>query len=231
MPIEAIIFDMDDLMIYSYPLHMSALEKAFQYFERGIAFDVGPKKLSVEERSGFFGRRISDIIDYLSNKYHVDTASNQLLEAYESYILEELKSVKEMPGLSMLVGVLMEAGYRIALASSASKKKIDTVLHALGLSGVFEIIVSGEDDIKHGKPDPEIFLTAAAKLKLPPEQTLVLEDAKNGVEAAKRAGAYCIGVHNRFVVKSLGVRQDLSSADLEVEGLSEVKVEYIKNIT
>ena len=101
-------------------------------------------------------------------------------------------------------------------------------MEKLGLIKIFEKIVSGEDEVKHGKPAPDIFLRAAEKIGVKPEECLVLEDAKNGVDAAKAAKMRCIGVHNKFTYNRLGIKQDLSKADLEVDELSEISLDDLK---
>jgi beta-phosphoglucomutase-like phosphatase (HAD superfamily) len=135
-----------------------------------------------------------------------------------------------MPGLFELVDGIGKVGYNLAIASSAPRKKIDIVLEKLGLGDKYEQIVSGEDEVKLGKPFPDIFLKAAEKLKMPASNIVVLEDAQNGVEAAKAAGMYCIGVHNKFTYEKLGIRQDLSKADIQVESLKDITVDLVNSI-
>jgi beta-phosphoglucomutase-like phosphatase (HAD superfamily) len=77
----------------------------------------------------------------------------------------------------------------------------------------FQSIVSGEE-VSHGKPAPDIFLEAAQRLAVPPEECVVIEDSQNGVEAAVQAGMYCIAVPNRFTTA-----QDFSRAHMRVPDL------------
>ena len=81
------------------------------------------------------------------------------------------------------------------------------------------------DDVKRGKPDPEIFLTAAEKLGIPPASCLVIEDARNGVKAAKAAGMRCIGLQNLN-----SGNQDLSEADLVIGNFNELNLDIIKGL-
>lgn len=134
-----------------------------------------------------------------------------------------------MPGLIPLVNSLSENGYTLAVASSSIRPKIDIVLNKLDLIEKFRIIVSGEE-IKHGKPAPDIFLRAAEKTGIEPVRSLVLEDATNGVLAAKAAGMFVIGVHNRFTYERLGLKQDLSKADLEAGSLEEITPSTISGL-
>jgi beta-phosphoglucomutase len=84
------------------------------------------------------------------------------------------------------------------------------MLRALGLEGFFDVTVSGEDVTK-GKPDPEVFLVAAARVGVPPAHCIVVEDAAAGVEAARRAG-----------MQSIGVGDALGAADVTVSSLAEL---------
>ncbi len=95
-------------------------------------------------------------------------------------------------GLVPLPERLASGGWLQAIASSAPRENIDAVPAVIGLGFVFEIIVSAED--VRGKPDPQVFLTAAARLGSALGRSIVVEDAPAGVEAARRAGMPSIGV-------------------------------------
>ena len=99
-----------------------------------------------------------------------------------------------LPGAAEWVGRLREASWPQAIASSAPRANIDTVLDVLGLAGCFQALVSAEDVTK-GKPDPQVFLTAAERLAQPPPRCIVVEDSAAGVEGARRAGMRSIGVN------------------------------------
>jgi beta-phosphoglucomutase len=91
---------------------------------------------------------------------------------------------------------LQRGKWRQAVASSAPRANIDVVLEVIGLVRCFQAIVSAED-VTAGKPDPQVFLTAASRLETPPAQCVVVEDAAAGVEAARRAGMHSIGVSRK----------------------------------
>jgi beta-phosphoglucomutase len=98
-----------------------------------------------------------------------------------------------LPGAADWVRRLHQENWRQAIASSAPRANLDVVLEVIGLAGCFQAIVSAED-VTAGKPDPQVFLTAASRLETPPSQCIVVEDARAGVEAARRAGMRSIGV-------------------------------------
>jgi len=130
-----------------------------------------------------------------------------------------------MPGLYDLVDSLKSAGYRIAIASSSILDHIKMVLQGLKLEDKFDVVVSG-DQVKHSKPNPEIYLTAATALGVKPEESLALEDASSGVQAAKNAGMMCIAVPNEYTRDG-----DFSRADLIVSGLGDISVNTVKTLS
>lgn len=98
-----------------------------------------------------------------------------------------------LPGAAAWIARLSREGWRQAVASSAPRLNIEAMLEAVGLRRHFSVLVAAEDVLR-GKPDPEVFLKAAAGLDVPPERSIVVEDAVAGIEAARRAGMPSIGV-------------------------------------
>jgi HAD superfamily hydrolase (TIGR01509 family) len=149
--------------------------------------------------------------EHMSNQFF-----DKLLPVVESEPLEP------MPGLPELIHKLKENGIQLALASSSRRSKIDIVLRKLDLDSAFDAIVSGEDEIQHGKPAPDIFLEAARKLGKQPSECMAFEDAKNGVASINAARMFSIGIHNQVSEQNLGLRQNLSEANLQVNSLAEL---------
>ena len=123
-----------------------------------------------------------------------------------------------LPGARELLKELRERKVKIALASSSKNAK--KVLEKIGLRNVFDVIVDGYD-IKRAKPDPEIFLLSAERLKKNPSQCVVIEDAQAGITAAKRAGMYAVGI---------GDPQILKGADIVVKGVYELDANRLLNL-
>jgi beta-phosphoglucomutase len=98
-----------------------------------------------------------------------------------------------LPGAAEWLTRLHATGWRQAIASSAPRRNVEVMLRALRLEPYFDAMVSSED-VSHGKPDPEVFMTAASRLGVAPPRCIVVEDAPAGIEAAKRGGMRCIGV-------------------------------------
>jgi beta-phosphoglucomutase len=98
-----------------------------------------------------------------------------------------------LPGAAEWLRRLRDGGWRQAIASSAPRENVDVVLRVLGLERMFGARVAAED-VRHGKPAPDVFLTAAARLGVAPARCVVVEDAEAGVEAARRAGMRSVAV-------------------------------------
>jgi HAD superfamily hydrolase (TIGR01509 family) len=101
-----------------------------------------------------------------------------------------------LPGAAEWTQRLASDGWLQAIASSAPRENIDAVLAVIGLGSVFQAMVSAED-VTLGKPDPQVFLTAASRLGSVPARSIVVEDAAAGIEAARRAGMPSIGVSRK----------------------------------
>lgn len=109
---------------------------------------------------------------------------------------------------------LLKRGHRVALASSSPRERVNRSLDAIGLSGRFHFVVAG-DEVALGKPDPEIFLTAAIGLGVDAAACVAVEDAPSGIRAAKAAGMRVVAVE-----RGLFPRTDLLDADVVVPRLT-----------
>lgn len=107
--------------------------------------------------------------------------------------LAEARGLQPLPGAREWLVALREAGWKQSIASSAPRENVEVMLRVLDLTQYLDAIVSAED-VTRGKPDPQVFLAAAAKLAVPPERCIVVEDAAAGVEGARRGGMKSIGV-------------------------------------
>ena len=110
---------------------------------------------------------------------------------------------------------------KTALATSAAEERMKIILQMTGLEYQFDTVISAAS-IKNSKPDPEIFLTAAKKMSIKPEDCLVIEDSINGVKAAKNAGMKCIGFDRNG-------EQDLSDADILINSFYENNIVHVIN--
>ena len=125
--------------------------------------------------------------------------------------LAERHGLTPLPGAAEWLRSLHTAGWKQAIASSAPRANIAVMLRALGVDRELDAIVAAED-VSVGKPDPQVFLKAAAALSVPAHRCVVVEDAAAGIEAARRAG-----------IKSIGVNRHVPlDADIAVTSLTEL---------
>ena len=137
---------------------------------------------------------------------------------YEIYAEIVKEQLKPLPGVHDFISQARNKGLKLGLASSADNTKIEINLREIGLpSATFDAVVSG-DDVTNKKPDPEIFLATAHKLGIAPADCIVVEDAINGVAAAKAAGMRCLALTTSFTPKELAAADWIAGtlADVDV---------------
>jgi sugar-phosphatase len=105
-------------------------------------------------------------------------------------------------GVSAFVRLLAAEGVPRAVATSASRQDVESLLSEIGVRGYFDVVVTA-DDVRWGKPNPEVYLRAAEGLGLPPRRCLVFEDSIVGIHAARNAGMRVIGVATAHAVREL----------------------------
>jgi HAD superfamily hydrolase (TIGR01509 family) len=203
--VQAVIFDMDGVIVDSEPYSMQALIDVLRHY------GIDPTEEDIRRS---YGRRIrDDFRDYFSRygvPAHLETAVAQKEARYYHLAAGHLQP---FPGVMPLLKRLHDDGYALALASSGDRVKVAFGMQALGLDGTFETVVCG--NVTHSKPDPEIYLLTAQRLGILPTGCVAIEDAPAGVEAAKRAGMRCIAVTNSVA------REQLLQADLIVASLAD----------
>lgn len=145
----------------------------------------------------------------------VEECMKGMEEEREKMIRQE--GYRAIPGTIPLIQDLYDRGIPLAVASSSSLSEIEKVTKYLNVRKYFAKIVSGIDECEHAKPFPDVFLKAARKLDVKPENCLVIEDSSNGALAAKRAGMRVIGFRNQECGN-----QALESADYVVTTIEDV---------
>jgi beta-phosphoglucomutase len=208
--IRAVVFDMDGVLTDSEPLINRAAVSMF--LELGLT--VRP-----EDFLPFVGagedRYIGGVAEAYAFPLDLPSAKRRTYEIYLQLVPTELRS---FPGAQALVSQCRAAGLRTAVASSADAIKVSANLDKIGLPArTWDAVVVGEDVVAK-KPAPEIFLLAARRLGLPPGACVVVEDAPNGIRAAKAAGMRCVAVAQSFCVEKL------AGADLVRGSIAEVLV-------
>ncbi len=189
MPVGAVLWDMDGTLVDSEEFHWLSWRDTMAAEGRPITRD---------QFVVTFGQRNDSILPHWLGAgatpdriQHIGNAKEVL---YRKLVRDS--GIAALPGAAEWVRRLHQEKWRQAVASSAPRANVDVVLEVTGLAGCFQAVVSAED-VTAGKPDPQVFLTAASRLEMPPGQCVVVEDAPAGVEAARRAGMRSIGVSRK----------------------------------
>lgn len=183
---RAVIFDMDGILVDSEPF--------WQQAEREVFADLG-LELGPADMSRTIGLRIEEVVAFWHRRHPWRAPS---LEQVASDIVDRVIALvrekgKLLAGVSGALESIRARGLPLAVASSSSRRLIETVLSRFDLDAVFSAVASAEDET-HGKPHPAVFLTAASALGAAPPDCLVIEDSLNGVIAAKAARMKCLAV-------------------------------------
>lgn len=183
--IKAVIFDLDGTLVDSEPNYYTADREFLQ--EYGIDFTPELHKKSV-------GMGTFELVKWLKREHRItEPFSSMVKKKNQIYLRIARNQTRPFPEMVKLLYYLEERAYVLALASGSSKQVIDEILTGVGLEGYFKTTVSSEE-VFRGKPLPDIFLEAAKRLDVAPENCFVIEDSVFGVTAAKDAGMYCAAV-------------------------------------
>ena len=188
--IRAVIFDMDGVLTDSEPLINAAAIAMFK--EKGLV--VKP-----DDFLPFVGTGEERYVAGVAEKYDFPldppAAKRRTYEIYLDLVPSQLEA---FPGVLELVNACRSAGLLVAVASSADEVKVRANLEKIGLPMQFwDVVIAGEA-VRNKKPAPDIFLIAAERLGVDPRECVVVEDAVNGVQAAKAAGMRCVAVAHTF---------------------------------
>ncbi|HEY3375839.1 MAG TPA: HAD family phosphatase [Candidatus Aquicultor sp.] len=183
MDIRAFIFDIDGTLVDTTMFHIQSWMQAFE--KSGIelyADDIQPQ----------IGRRAVEIAQALLPEAGQDAAQTIVEEKWRIY-KQYLPAVKPFPGVKELFTLLKERGIKTALATSTIRRDADYYSDLLSIKSMLDAVVTGEDT-QRSKPDPEIFLKAAAELNVSPEHAVVVGDSPHDIKAGVAAGMFTIGV-------------------------------------
>jgi len=216
--LEAVIFDMDGVIINSEPLHYKANQDLFDK----LGFSVPST-----EYSNYIGISNEKMWEDLKSKYDLNEDLEDLTEKQRKHtnkFIQDNMNGNEIPGIKKILEELKDTKIKTAIASSSTRDLIETVIKGYDLCEYFDVIVSG-DDVKKGKPNPDIFILAAEKLSVNIKKCVVIEDSTNGVNGAKKSGAKCIGFNNP---DSPG--QNLRNADIIINKFDVLNFDLINSL-
>ena len=214
--LQGVVFDFDGLIADTeWPEYRAVAE---QFELRGLSFP--PEAWAHVIGSSWKVDWISDLEQRLGQ-----TVDRQAVLTRHAQRKAELRvGLRPLPGVLQLLDAVAEAGLRVAVASSSPRSWVEPRLEELALRSYFPIIRT-LDDVSAAKPAPELFLAACHALGIEPARAVALEDSANGATAAKAAGMRCIAVPNRLT-KFL----DLSHADVVLDSLEEVTIEFLTSL-
>lgn len=206
--IQAVVFDLDGLLIDSEPLQL----RAWDAYLRQHGAELSPELLQ-----RMLGLRLVDSAELVARELELPATTAEVAAARDALFLATVPgNVRAMPGALELIAELRRRGRRLALATSGHRRYVDLALESAGLAGLFDVEVTGEM-VALGKPAPDTYLRAAELLQLEPRQCLALEDAPNGVTSAKAAGMWCVAVPGEHTPSAR-----FRSADAVVSSLRDV---------
>ena len=224
--LRAVIFDFNGIIVDDEPIHFTLFQRVFA--EEGIVLNEAvyyQRYLGFDDRGAFLAA-------FRDHDRTLGAAKLQELIARKAaYYQEAIRNhVAIFPGVKPLVQELSRT-IPLAVASGALRQEIETILQTAGLLNHFRAIVSAED-VQQGKPEPEIFINALAALNaargdaaaIAPSDCIVIEDSKEGVRGARRAGMKCLAVTNSHPAELL------KEADAIVGSLEEVTLSYVRRL-
>ncbi|WP_283193948.1 HAD family phosphatase [Rhizobium sp. AN80A] len=200
--LKAIIFDMDGVLIDAREWHYEALNRALELFGYTIPLH--------EHLTIFDGLPTRRKLEILTTTRGLPEALHGFINEMKQLYTTEMIHTKCKPTFKQEYALarLREDGYRLAVASNSIRSTVSLMMSRAALDGYLEFQLSNED-VKHGKPSPEIYVKAITMLGLTPEECLIVEDNENGIKAAKGSGAHVMVVNDISDVNYPGITETI----------------------
>ena len=206
--LKAIVFDMDGVLTDSEPFYREAINRILA--EHGYS-------LSEDDYKAVLGHGIPETWEWMLAHFDLPYTLDEVMLEYDQVVERVLRErVKPTPGLQDLLASLKKRGLKMAVASASYSNWVDAVLVKLGVKQYFSVVLSA-NMVRNGKPHPEIYLTAAEKLGVPPRDCLAVEDSPTGIKAAKAAGMRVVALVTPYTQD-----MDTSQADARIESLTQL---------
>lgn len=213
---QCVIFDMDGVICHTNPHHV----KAFEVF-----FDNYKVPYSEEEfEEHMYGKHNGYIMSHFFKRSVVGDELRKLEDEKESIFREIYKDkVETIPHYLKFLNQLKSRNFKTAVATSAPRANLDLIIKALKIEDEMDSMMSSED-VKHHKPDPEVYLKSAERVGVAPSHCIVFEDSFSGVSAALNAGMKVVGV------LSTHTKEQLPPCNFYINDYSEVNVDKILDL-
>jgi len=215
---EAVIFDMDGVLIDSEPIHIG-IEK--QLFDK-LGIDV-----SETVHRSYMGASNEFMYSDLRSRFNLSESVTELIESdelFRSDYFHRLDTIPANDGLISLLGQIKTAGLKLAVATSSSPEIANLLLNKCGIAPFFDAIVTTSEAGK-SKPSPDVYLLAAKKIGVSPEDCIVFEDSPNGLLSAKSAGMFCVVIQS-----DSELIQKLSKADYLIQSFTEITLTRLTDL-
>lgn len=215
----AVIFDMDGVLVNSNPYHLAKWIDFLDHHQIRYQEEELPELI--------LGKRNDTAFRHFLGPDLTREESKRLSEEIEETFRRVFKPhARPLPGLDNLIKECDAAGIPMAVASSAVRTNIEFVVDALGYRRYFRTMVSG-DEVKHAKPDPEIYLKAAEHLGIDPADAVAFEDSYVGIGAVKNAGMKCVAIASTFPIEKLTPLADLAVPTFEAINLAKLRALFV----
>ena len=177
---DGYIFDHDGTLSLSMHVHFDGWIESFKK-------NGGNFKFTREIAQSYAGVGMHDTVRILNQRFGCDMDPEKVVTDQEAYFFNHIERVKPYDPVINFARECKAKGKPISVASGGVKKTVIATMNAIGITELFETIVT-QDDVKNSKPSPDLFLLAAKKMRVDPTKCLVFEDSKLGIEAANNAG-------------------------------------------
>ena len=206
--IKFIIFDLDGVLVEAKNMHFDALNEALSEINPGFKIDWS------EHLNKYDGLKTYQKLELLSKEKGLPKEiHNQVWERKQQITLGKLSTIEPDPNLIDTLVYLYNEGFKLAVCSNSIRRTCLTVLSKLEIIEYLDLIVSNED-VKNGKPHPEMYWKAISMMSCLPEETLIIEDSPYGLLAAARSKSYILRVKNPTEVTTDNIMNKLRSIDL-----------------
>ncbi len=215
MPLNAVLFDMDGVIVDTEPLHRKAFLKTFDDLNINVSDTL---------YSSFTGASTQKVCETLIKEFHLDISPEEIVAMKRKYFKDLFDNDSDfdlIPGVLNLIQHYYKNNIKLVLASSAHINTINWVFERFNLESYFIGKISGAA-LKESKPNPEIFILAAEIAGEPKQNCMVIEDSTNGIIASKRAEIFCAGYRS-----ANSKLQDYSLADVVVDDYSQLTLEKL----
>ena len=205
------IFDLDGTLVDTEPFYSEATQIVLEPYGKEFTKDFKRKIMGGDALTG-----ASMIVE----KFDLKMTPREFLEKREKHLRALFPSATEIKGAGEYLHRLKVARTRIALATSSSKTLCEIKIGHRAWSNIFECKIYGDDpELLRSKPAPDIFILCAQRMAVSPENIIVFEDSKNGIQAAKGAGMKVVGIRNEFMSEA-----DFEDSDFLVDNYYDIEL-------